>query len=199
MYGMGILKTFGVTVGRFVMTYVDDLRWFLRGGFGKRYSPDALPARQSPKGRGVFTVQYPKEKLPLPENFRGFPFQVMDAETGKPRCTACGICAQVCPPQCIWIVRATDPETGKAKREAAEFHIDVSICMSCGFCAEFCSFDAIKMDNDYEIASYSRGDGRFLWDLERLAKPLSHHAEIHPTAYAAEQAAQERKADRKKT
>jgi NADH-quinone oxidoreductase subunit I len=197
MYGIGILKTFSVTVGRFVTTYVDDLKWFLKGGFGKRYSPEALSARQSPSGRGVFTVQYPKEKLPLPENYRSFPFHVLDPETGKTRCTACGICAQACPPQCIWIVRATDPETGKSQREPAEFYIDVSICMSCGFCAELCPFDAIKMDHDYEIATYER-DGRFLWGLDQLSKPLAHHAKVHPTDYAAERAEQERKAARKK-
>jgi NADH-quinone oxidoreductase subunit I len=197
MVGWGVLKSLSVTVGRFLMTYADDLKWFFRGGFGKRYSPEALPVRQSPSGRGAFTVQYPKERLPLPERYRGFPFQVIDPETGKTRCTACGICARVCPPQCIWIVRATDPETGRPKREPAAFHIDVSICMSCGFCAEFCPFDAIKMDHDYETAAYGR-DGAFLWGLERLAKPLAYHAEIHPTDCAAEQAAQERKATRNK-
>lgn len=194
MYGMDIFKSLGVTMGRFLMTYVDDTKWFFKGGFGKRYSPEALAVRQSPKGRGVFTVQYPKEKLPLPENFRGLPFQVIDPETGQTRCTACGICAQACPPQCIWIVRATDPETGKPKREPAEFYIDVSLCMSCGFCVEFCPADAIKMNNDYEIALYNRDGGEFLWGLEQLSKPLTHHAEIHPTAYAAELAKKERKA-----
>jgi NADH-quinone oxidoreductase subunit I len=188
MYGIGILKTFGVTVGRFVTTFTDNLKWFLKGGFGKRYSPEALPERQSPRGRGVFTVQYPNEKLIVPENYRSFPFQVIDPETGKTRCTACGICAKACPPQCIWIVRATDPETGKAKREPAEFFIDVSICMSCGFCAEVCPFGAIKMDHDYEIATYGRDAGEFVWDLERLSKPLAYHAAIHPTQYAAEKA-----------
>jgi NADH-quinone oxidoreductase subunit I len=195
MYGLGILKSLSVTIGRFLMTYVDDLKWFFKGGFGKRYSLQALPVRQSPRGQGVFTVQYPKERLPLPENYRGFPFHVIDPETGETRCTACGICARVCPPQCIWIVRATDPETGKPKREPAEFHVDVSACMSCGFCAEFCPFDAIKMDHEYEIVAYER-DGAFLWDLERLAKPLAHHAQIHPTDYAAEQAVRERKGTR---
>jgi NADH-quinone oxidoreductase subunit I len=190
MYGWGIVKALSVTFGRFVNTFRDDLMWFFKGGFGKRYSPEALAVRQSPAGRGVFTVQYPKEKLPLPERYRGFPFHVIDPATGKTRCTACGICAQVCPPQCIWIVRATDPETGKRMREPAEFYIDTSICMSCGFCAEFCNFNAIKMDNDYEIATYRRDGGEFLWDLERLSKPLAHHAEIHPTAYAAEKAEQ---------
>jgi len=198
MYGINILKSLSVTVGRFVMTYVQDLKWFLKGGFGKQYSSEALPERQSPSSRGVFTVQYPKQKLPLPENYRSFPFHVIDPETGKGRCTACGICAQVCPPQCIWIVRATDPETGKRMREPAEFYVDVSICMSCGFCAEFCPFGAIKMDNNYEVAAYKRDGGEFLWGLERLGKPLAHHAEIHPTEYAAEKAEQERKAARKK-
>ncbi len=28
--------------------------------------------------------------------------------------------------------------------------------MNCGYCAEFCPFDAIKMDHDYELASYDR-------------------------------------------
>ncbi len=178
MYGLGILKSLSVTLRRFLMTFVDDIRYL-----GRRYRPENLPARQGPKGQGIFTVQYPKERLPLPENLRVLPFHVIDPETDKSRCTACGICAQVCPPQCIWIVPAIDPETGRSRREPAQFHIDVSICMSCGFCAEFCPFDAIKMDRDYELAVCERD---FLWDLERLSKPLAYHAEIHPTAYAAE-------------
>jgi NADH-quinone oxidoreductase subunit I len=185
MYGLGILKSLSVTLRRFWMTYVDDIRYL-----GRRYRPENLLARQSPKGRGIFTVQYPKEKLPLPEHFRMLPFLVVDPETGKTRCTACSICVRICPPQCIWMVRATDPETGKRKPEPAEFHIDVSICMSCGFCAEFCPFDAIKMDHDYEVAAYER---TFLWGLERLSKPLAYHAEIHPADSAAEQVARERK------
>jgi len=189
MYGLGILKSFSVTMRRFLLTYVDDIRYL-----GKRYRPENIAARQSPKGQGIFTVQYPKERLPLPENFRMFPFQVLDAE-GKLRCTACGICVRACPTQCIWITRATDPETGKPKREPSEFYIDTSICLSCGLCAEFCPADAIKMDHDYELADYKRS---FLWDLERLTKPLSYHAEIHPTAHAAEQAALARKAAKKK-
>lgn len=182
--GLAFLKSFTVTVSRFFETYIDDLRWFLKGGFGTRYSPEALPVRQSPtEGRGIFVVQYPKEQLPLPERYRGLPFILYDEEKEEYRCTACGMCARVCPPQCIWIERATDPETGRPVRQPAKFHIDVSICMSCGFCAEFCPFDAIKMDNEIEIALFERD---FLWDRERLAKPVSYHAEIHPTAYAEE-------------
>jgi len=183
--GLGILKAFGVTGRRFVESYLDDLKWFFKGGFGKRYSPEALAVRQSPKGRGVFTVQYPRERLPLPERFRGFPFLVYDENPDDLRCTACGICTRVCPPQCIWIVRATDPETGKPLRRPAEFHIDVSICMNCGFCAEFCAFDAIKSGQEIENTAFERD---FVWGIERLRRPATYHAEIHPTAFAEEQA-----------
>jgi NADH-quinone oxidoreductase subunit I len=184
--GLSFLKSFGVTLRRFVDSYVDDLRWFLKGGFGKRYSPEAMPIRQSPtEGRGVFVVQYPRERLPLPERYRGLPFLIYEEEDGtrKYRCTACGMCARVCPPQCIWIERATDPETGKPLREPARFFIDVGICMSCGFCAEFCPFDAIKMGHEIEITQF---DKAFLWDKEQLSRPLSYHAQIHPTEFAQE-------------
>lgn len=184
----GLIKSFGTTMKHFLMSYWEDFSYFFR-----RYRPENIPVRQGPKARGIFTVQYPKERLPLPESFRVLPFHVINPDTKKPRCTACGICVQVCPPQCIWIVRGSDPETGKPQREPAEFHIDVSICMSCGFCAEFCPFDAIKMDHDFELACFERS---FLWDMDRLAKSLSYHAQIHPVEHAAEQLIRQKKAFR---
>jgi hypothetical protein len=89
--GWNILKALWITFRRFVETYIDDLRWLFKKGFGKRYTPETIPVRQHPlTKRGIFTVQYPQERLPLPERFRGFPFLVYDDETGKLRCTACG-------------------------------------------------------------------------------------------------------------
>jgi len=190
MYGSGILKGLGVTLKHFVETYIEDIRYL-----GKRYTPEALPQRQGPKERGIFTVQYPFEKLPVPENFRYIPFLVYDDETGKERCTSCGICAKVCPPQCIWIVRTKDPKTGRPRPEPAEFYIDASICMSCGYCAEFCPFDAIKMDHDYELSAYSRDE--LVFDLKKLLKPASYHAQIHPTDWKREEEARAAKAAKK--
>jgi len=183
MYGLGIAKSLGVTMRHFIVTYLDDLKWLFKGGFGSRYTPEALPERQSPSARGIFTIQYPDEEPPLPERFRVFPFHVIDPETGKSRCTACGMCARVCPPQCIWIKRGEDPETGRPAKEPAEFYIDVSICMSCGLCAEACPFDAIKMDQDYEVAAYERFDS-LLWDLDKLTEPQSYDVVLHPSDYA---------------
>ncbi len=95
------------------------------------------------------------------------PMLVYEESTDDPRCTACGICARVCPPQCIYIQRATD-DKGRPKAQPAGFWIDATVCMSCGFCAEFCPFDAIKMNQEHETVYTDRDEGMF-YDLERLA------------------------------
>jgi NADH-quinone oxidoreductase subunit I len=118
----------------------------------------------------------------VPEEFRYIPFLLYEEQedgTRLERCTSCGICAKVCPPQCIWITRTTDPETGRPVPEPEEFYIDVDICMNCGFCAEYCPFDAIKMDHDYELSVYNR-HAKNIYDKERLMKPVSYYCDIRP-------------------
>lgn len=199
MYGKGIAKGMLVTFKRLATAFVDEWGYIRKGGRyltgGQVIGEELMLKRQGPRARGAFTVQYPFEKLPLPENFRFIPFLVYDTEEGKLRCTACGICARVCPTQCIWVVRGTDPETGRPTKGPESFHIDAGICMSCGLCAENCNFDAIKMNHDYEIAVYDRAE--LLYDMEKLTRPDTYHAEIHPSAWAAEQKARAEKAAKK--
>lgn len=187
MDGMGIIKGMGVTLKRFIETYIDDIRWL-----GKRYyTPEGIAHRMSTETRGIFTIQYPEEKLPVPEEFRFVPFLIYEEGPygeKQDRCTSCGICAKVCPPQCIWIVRTNDPNTGRPIPEPAEFYIDVDICMNCGYCAEYCPFDAIKMDHDYELSVYDRHQSN-IYNKEKLSKPLSYYASIRPTNYQREEAA----------
>jgi len=194
MFGLGVLKGLGVTLKNFVNTYVDDARYMFRSTTNEQ----AFARRQGPVGDGLFTVEYPEMKLKTPENFRFLPFLITDYEVAydspefdqeqwleQHRCTACGICAKVCPPQCIWIVRSSDPETGKPVTKAAQFYIDTDICMNCGFCAEYCPFDAIKMDHDFELSDYER-DQSHIYDVFKLTKPTSHYASIRPTWNAME-------------
>ncbi len=190
MYGKGILKGLSVTAKRFWNTYVDDIAWMVRGK-KRYYTEEGVKHRSSKNTRGIFTVQYPEERLIQPEESRYLPFLVYDeGPEGKKevRCTSCGICAKVCPPQCIWIVRSNDPATGKPIPEPTEFYIDGDICMNCGFCAEYCPFDAIIMDHDFEIASYSRN----VYNMEKLLKPASYYKSIRPENYERNEA--ERKA-----
>ena len=191
MYGKGILKGLSVTWKRYWNTYLDDIVWLLRGK-KRYYSEEGVKHRSSKNTRGIFTIQYPEERLILPEEARYLPFLVYDETAdGKKeiRCTSCGICAKVCPPQCIWIVRSNDPQTGRPIPEPTEFYIDADICMNCGFCSEFCPFDAIKMDHDFEIASYERN----VYNMEKLLKPASYYEKIRPQNAAREDEARRAK------
>jgi NADH-quinone oxidoreductase subunit I len=194
MYGTGILKGMAVTIRHFVDTYRDDISWYFKGG---RYNNEAaMKVRQSLKGRGAITVNYPEERLDVPERFRFIPFLITDdpgpgEQWGHDWCTSCGICAKVCPPQCIWIVRGKLPN-GRPKPEPEEFFIDIDICMNCGYCSEYCPFDAIKMDHDYELASYDRTTAH-IHDKERLSKPISYWQSIAPGI--AQKEAEARQAD----
>jgi NADH-quinone oxidoreductase subunit I len=85
-------------------------------------------------------------------------------------------------------VRGTNPETGRPKPEPEQFYIDIDICMNCGYCAEYCPFDAIKMDHDYELASYDRTTNH-IYDHAKLAKEQRYWESIAPTTAAEEMAA----------
>ena len=66
--------------------------------------------------------------------------------------------------------------------------------MNCGFCAEYCPFDAIKMDHNYELSVYDRKASN-IFDKEKLLKPLSYYESIRPlNSYREEEARKEAEA-----
>ncbi len=155
-FGSGVLKGMMVTLRSFVASYF-----------------------KGPDEGGIFTVEYPEQRLPEKENFRNFPFLVYDNTPENLRCVACDICAKECPPKCIYIVREFDKE-GKPLKKPAVFNIDHTICMNCGICEEACPFDAIYMDHNFEIASAERNE-TLLFRKEQLLKPNEHFQKIRPT------------------
>jgi len=163
MLGEGILKGLAETAKNFAGSFVSKER--------------------------LTTVEYPEERLPLPEASRNFPFLVYDGpdwEKGL-RCVACQICEKECPPKCIYIEKSKDKKpdfVGKPQIYPAKFDIDISVCMSCQICVEVCPFEAIKMDNEYELATDDRFGGLLL-DRKQLAKPNEYYHKIHPTEAAA--------------
>jgi NADH-quinone oxidoreductase subunit I len=186
MFGSGLLKGLGITLKHLRDTYLDDNK-----AIPSRYE-DSLKLddrrriiEQPIDQEGILTIQYPEEKRLLPERFRYIPMLIWDTQKDEDKCTACGICAKVCPPQCIWIVRDSD-ENGKPVTRPAEFYIDASICMSCSFCVEFCPFDAIKMNHDYELAVFDRYP-QLVYDKEELTVPIEYYAALWPTQFAAEE------------
>lgn len=191
MYGWGLIKGLTVTMRHFITSFTYD-----RKPWEPRYSQEWLDKHQAIDGKGIFTIQYPEQKRKITENFRFHPMLIYEETPDEPRCTACGVCARVCPTQCIWIQRATD-DKGRPRARPAGFWIDQTICMSCGFCTEFCPFDAIKMNQDHEIVHTDRDRGMFL-DLPRLLHPVEYYARLHPTDYAREEAERQAKEEAKR-
>lgn len=197
MFGTGLLKGLGVTLKHALETFDDDresvpdrYRGSLELGNNRRVIQQPIDQE------GLLTIQYPEEKRLLPERFRYIPMLIWDSEKQEDRCTACGICAKVCPPQCIWIVRDSD-ENGKPMTRCSDFYIDAAVCMSCSFCVEFCPFDAIKMNHDYELAVYDRYP-QLVYDMAELTVPLEYYAALWPTQYEEEQARRKEEEEQKR-
>src|SRR5215469_10129733 len=179
MLGEGILKGLAETAKNFAGSFVSKER--------------------------LTTVEYPEERAPLPEASRNFPFLVYDGSDWEKglRCVACQICEKECPPKCIYIEKSKDKKpdyVGKPQIYPAKFDIDISVCMSCQICVEVCPFEAIKMDNEFELSTDDRFGGLLL-DRKELAKSNEYYHQIHPTEaaevdgrLAAERAAAEAKA-----
>jgi NADH-quinone oxidoreductase subunit I len=142
--------------------------------FGKNDSKDKI--------HGTFTVEYPEERLKLPEAFRNMPILLYDDATGQELCTSCYQCQRICPPQVIHMTQAKDPDTGKPIPAVAEFVIEYDACMSCGFCAEICPFDAIKMDHVYELSTDDHAS--LTVHKEALNRPVTYYEGIAPIMWA---------------
>jgi NADH-quinone oxidoreductase subunit I len=168
MIGAGVLKGMWVTFKTYLSTYP----------LGR-----ALLGKSGPKD-GLVTIQYPDEKQQHAERFRYFPFLVYDKEPDNLRCVACKICEQECPPQCIHIVGPAKDEQGRPVKKhgrtyPVEFDIDTSICMSCRICVDVCPFDAIEMDNTYELSTEDRW-GPLVFNKQELLKSAEYFQQIKP-------------------
>jgi NADH-quinone oxidoreductase subunit I len=141
MYGLGILKSLRVVLTHFFETYLEDIRWRLKGK-KRYYTAEGIQSRMSKDARGIFTVQYPEEKLPVPEEFRFIPFLLYEDKVGVrvERCSSCGIFAKVCPPHCIWIVRTNDPELADQFRNRRILYRHRYL-HELRFCTEYCPAD----------------------------------------------------------
>jgi NADH-quinone oxidoreductase chain I len=99
------------------------------------------------------TTQYPEEKRPLADRFRGLPSLRTDPETGEALCVACGLCARICPTSCLEM-HVVPSEEGD--RELGEFILRAGRCLFCGLCAQVCPVDAIAMSREYELSVLDR-------------------------------------------
>ena len=64
-----------------------------------------------------------------------------------------------------------------------DFFIDMDVCMNCGLCSEYCPFDAIKMDQNFELSNYERHQTH-IFSLQDLLVSSEFYAQTHPEAWA---------------
>lgn len=109
----------------------------------------------------VVTVQYPREKIPVPPGYRGHPHLVLEDETGQPKCIACGSCMRLCPSQCITV--QGEKKEGDKRKYPTLFQVDFTRCSLCGTCSEVCPVAAIEYSAAYGLAGFTREE--FQYDL----------------------------------
>lgn len=109
------------------------------------------------------TIQYPLERRPVSPGFRGLHALVKIEGTDKEKCIACGLCAAICPSQCISIYTGEDAE---GKKVIHRYDIEVLRCIFCGFCVEACPVGAVVLTEHYEYSGYTREE--FLMTKEKL-------------------------------
>ncbi len=91
------------------------------------------------------TLQYPTQKMPMSERFRG----LVDLRTEK--CIKCNQCVKICPTSCLDL---SVKEGADKKKDFGHFKYNMELCCFCGLCEQVCPTQAICMNKIYEIAVY---------------------------------------------
>jgi NADH-quinone oxidoreductase subunit I len=110
------------------------------------------------------TIQYPEQRLQLPERERNRLFVNIDD------CIGCDQCARACPVSCIKIdtIKATPGDivgktgsTSQGKKKAlfvSKFDIDLAKCCFCQLCVFPCPTECIYMTDVFEYSEFKRDD-----------------------------------------
>ncbi|HEY4695552.1 MAG TPA: 4Fe-4S dicluster domain-containing protein [Candidatus Hydromicrobium sp.] len=114
------------------------------------------------------TVIYPKEKIIIPDESRGVLHLKLDLDSLEVICNGCGLCSAICPQGCIKVKKRIED---KGREVLDEFCLDLSKCIFCGNCVEFCKMGAIDMSYKYQHAEYDKKNLRL--EKIELIKPSS--------------------------
>ena len=99
------------------------------------------------------TVQYPDERLPIPNRYRGIHYLEQE------KCIDCLACARACPIDCIEM----DAVRHGKELEWVSFTLDYQKCMFCELCVYPCPKDCIHMGTEFAFVTFDRSE--FLHDL----------------------------------
>lgn len=129
---------------------IEQGAYFSETGIGKK-------AKAGGNIGGNVTIQYPKEKIPVPDLGR----YRLHMETDD--CIVCDKCARICPVDCIEIESfkaAGDlgytSDGSKKRLELPVFDIDMAKCCFCGLCTTVCPTECLTMTKVYDYSEQNR-------------------------------------------
>lgn len=125
------------------------------------------------KGLGV-TIKYffkPKVTELYPEVKPKLPPAVKSCfRLEEEKCIACGLCAKACPNNVITVTTEKDENN---KKRLTGYEMNLQYCLYCGLCEESCPTDAIIIDQDFELAAYTReGTKKKMYQICRTNFPV---------------------------
>jgi NADH-quinone oxidoreductase subunit I len=134
--------------------------------------------------RPPVTLEYPEEKSPRSERYRGRHY-LRRYENGLERCIGCELCAAACPVGCILVIAAENTDEKRVspgERYAKTYEINMLRCIFCGYCEDACPVQAIVLGPEYELSDTSRE--KFIYTKEKLLEPLPPDVEarLKPTS-----------------
>ncbi|MBM4157578.1 MAG: NADH-quinone oxidoreductase subunit I [Ignavibacteria bacterium] len=138
------------------------------------------------------TIQYPEEKIQLPERERNRLYINIDD------CIGCDQCAKACPVNCIEIVTikivpgdivGKTGVTSQGKKKALfvpKFTIDFAKCCYCQLCVFPCPTECIYMTPVFEFIEYSRDN--LIYEFTDMTPELAEEKRKKYELYTEEQA-----------
>ena len=157
-------------------------RWLVRGK--KRYfTEEGIAHRSSKDTRGIFTVQYPEEKLPVPEEFRYMPFLVYDERRGRQEGDPLHLLRHLRQglPAAVHLDRAHQrpadgppgPRAGRVLHRRGHLH-ELRLLRR---------ILSLRCDQDGSRLTRSPRISRNVFNMEKLLKPASYYESIRPVNY----------------
>ena len=154
------------------------------------------------------TQQYPENRdtLVISDRFRAELTMPHD-ENNEHACTACGICEMNCPNGTITVnSKMIETEDGKKKKVLDTYIWDLGMCTFCNLCVLTCPSSAIKFENTFENAVFTRSklvqqlnhEGSKMREkikVERPAAPVTPKAPVAVPEVKPVEAASETKAE----
>ena len=137
------------------------------------------------------TIQYPDERLQLPERERNRLFVNIDD------CIGCDQCARACPVNCIYLdtlkvvpgdIVGRTGVTSNGKKKALyvpTFTIDIAKCCYCQLCVFPCPTECIYMTDVFEFSEYERD--KFIYEFTDMTPEQVIEKKAKLEAYNKEQ------------